>query len=54
MVEGCGFVGEVGFVRDPEVGVAFPETCFFTVGGFAGSEGASAVMVVSANFSVMG
>jgi hypothetical protein len=32
-VDGRGFAGEVGFVRDPAVGVAFPETCFFTVGG---------------------
>lgn len=54
MVEGRGFVGEVGFVLDAGVDIAFPETCFFTAGGFTGSGGASAVMVVSASFSVMG
>lgn len=53
-VEGRGFAGEVGFVRDPAMGVAFPETCFFTVGNLAGSGGVDAVVVVSADFSVVG
>ena len=50
-VEGRSFAGDVGLIRDPGLGVAFPAACFCTAVDLTGSVDAG---IVSAGFSVIG